>query len=259
MKSASQPRELLLLESDRAHRRFINTYLSGHGFNVTMPGDQQELVALADRPQFGLALLDASLCNEHHPKYAHWAKSFCQRSDLGVILLSAEGDTRDSVRALNLGADDYVCKPFHEAELLARIRAVMRRYPANQDSTSTNTGTGTNISSSPAGSHSGNHSGGNQWSLNLAGRHILTPDGNRIRLTGRELDLLELLAKRPGKAVSRDHISMSLMGREWLPGDRSMDVLVRRLRSKLTPAGGREIIRTERHVGYSLSQVQVTH
>ena len=236
MKSSSHPRDILLLESDRRHRSHISRYLSGHGFGVSTPDNRQQLIAMANKQHFGLALIDASLCRQE-ADCANWAKSFCQRRDLGVILLSAEGDSRESTRALNLGADDYVCKPFHEAELLARIRAIMRRYPATNDSSAV---------SGP-------------WRLNLAGRHIAAPGGKRIRLTGRELDLLKLLCEQPGQAVSRDQISRSLMGREWLPGDRSMDVLVRRLRSKLGPAGGRELIRTERHVGYSLNQVQISH
>lgn len=238
MNSASQPGDLLLMESNRAHRSSISEYLSGHGFGVSTPDNQQELIALADRQQFGLALLDASLCVQPGAEHSGWAKRFCKRSDLGVILLSVEGDSRESARALNLGADDYVSKPFHEAELLARIRAVMRRYPA-------------------AGS---NHNAiGGQWRINFAGRYIAAPGGECIRLTGRELDLLRLLSEHLGKAVSRDHIAKSLMGRDWLPGDRSMDVLVRRLRSKLDPAGGRELIKTERHIGYSLNQVQLSH
>lgn len=240
MKSATQPRDVLLLESNRAHRRYISSYLSSHGFGVSIPDNQHELVALADQRQFGLALLDASLCSQAATERASWAKSFCQRNDLGVILLSAEGGSRESARALNLGADDYVSKPFHDAELLARIRAVMRRYPAANASNDSNAAS-------------------EQWRLNIAGAHIAAPGGTRIRLTGREMELLKLLSAQPGKAVSRDQISRSLMGRDWLPGDRSMDVLVRRLRSKLDAAGGRELIKTERHVGYSLHQVQLSH
>lgn len=240
MKSAIQPRDVLLLESNRAHRRFISNYLTSHGFGVSMPDNPHELIALANQQQFGLALLDASLCSQAAAERASWAKSFCRRSDLGVILLSAEGDSRESTRALNLGADDYVCKPFHEAELLARIRAVMRRYPA------------ANVSDSSRPTNA-------PWRLNLAGRHLAAPNGARVRLTGREMDLLKLLSEQLGKAVSREHIARSLMGRDWLPGDRSMDVLVRRLRSKLDAVGGRELIKTERHVGYSLNQVQVSH
>jgi len=238
MNSSSQPRDVLLLEPDRAYRSYMSSYLSNHGFSVTSADNQHELLALANRHRFGLALIDASLCSPARTNQSGWAAGFCRRTDLGVILLSAEGGSRESVRALNLGADDYVCKPFHEAELLARIRAVMRRYPASNSDDSTRAG---------------------EWRLSLTGRHIAAPGGKRIRLTGRELDLLELLAEQPGQAVSRDHISMSLMGREWLPGDRSMDVLVRRLRSKLAPIGGAKLIRTERHIGYSLIQVQVPH
>jgi len=236
MISNVKPRDVLLFESDPTHRAYLAGYLAGHGYDVAIADDQQQLVSMADRQRFGLALVDAAYCSPRQPASHDWARRFCGRSDLGVILLSTIGGSRESVRALKLGADDYVSRPFHEAELLARIRAVMRRYPAaNADSNNS------------------------EWQLNLSGRNMRSPEGTHIRLTGRELDLLSLLSHYNGEAVSRDRISETLMGREWIPGDRSMDVLVRRLRSKLDPVGGRKLIQTERHVGYRLAAIQVTH
>jgi len=237
MISDTNPRDLLLLEPDRRHREQLSNYLGANDFKITTPGDQQELVKLANRQQFCLALIDAGSCADQQALPFDWAQTFCRRSDLGVILMSTEGSSRESVRALNLGADDYVSKPVHQAELLARIRAVIRRYPASN-----------NIADD-----------GRDWRLSVAGRHLLAPNGMHIRLTGRELELLSLLSAHQDQAVSRDQISMSLMRREWQPGDRSMDVLVRRLRAKLDRAGGRGLIKTERHIGYRLADIQVSH
>jgi len=236
MNTATKPRDVLLLEANHNHREYLRNYLSNQGYAISISTNPDEMIRMAGRTRFGLALVDAGYFSARQTESQEWERTFCQRNDLGVILLSSEGSSRESVRALNLGADDYVSKPFHDGELLARIRAVMRRYPA------------ANNSNSDA-----------QWCLHPAGRYLLSPEDLRICLTGRELGLLSLLTATPGEPVSRDQISQSLMGREWLPGDRSMDVLVRRLRAKLHHAGGRELIKTERHIGYLVDNVQVSH
>jgi DNA-binding response OmpR family regulator len=96
------------------------------------------------------------------------------------------------------------------------------------------------------------------WRLHGVGRCLISPDKTRLRLTSRELELMDLLTDHQGKAVSRDTIAQTLMGREWLPGDRSIDVLVRRLRAKLKPASGDNLIDTVRYVGYRIGAGRVS-
>jgi DNA-binding response OmpR family regulator len=227
-------RKLLLMGSDPGQSNDLSHYLSRQGFRVTAARSRRHLMDLAGRREFGLALLDTP---PHAPDLepdSDWARVMYERKDLGVIVLAANSDSRDRVRALELGADDYLSRPIHQTELVARIRAVMRRYPEPQDK--------------PA----------QVWRLHGVGRCLISPDRTRIGLTPRELELMDLLTEHQGKAVSRDTVAQSLMGREWLPGDRSVDVLVRRLRTKLKPVGGANLIDTVRYVGYRIAAGRVS-
>lgn len=236
MGSNAEQRNVLLLENDLAQRGHLSRYLSGQGLIVTAPENHSELMDLANQPEFGLALLDTTLCSACTTTDTEWGALF-QRDDLGVIMLSARDNKREKIDALEGGADDYISKPVHEIELLARIRAVMRRYPAQSRVLRPPRATG--------------------WLLNSDKRSMTSPNGTHVELTRRESQLLVLLFEHQGEAVSRDMISRTLMGRDWLPGDRATDVLVRRLRGKLGPAGGRDLVKTVRHIGYSVPEGQV--
>lgn len=234
MISNGQARKLLLMGSNPGRSNDLSRYLSGQGFTVTAARSRRHLMTLAGRREFGLALLDAPIRSQKQEPDSDWARVMYQRKDLGVILLATDRDNGERIQALELGADDYISHPIHETELVARIRAVMRRYP--------------DAITEPA----------QLWRLHGIGRCLISPDRTQVRLTVRELELLELLTEHQGKAVSRDTIAQSLMGREWLPGDRSIDVLVRRLRAKLKPAGGGTLIDTVRYVGYRIAAGRVS-
>jgi len=234
MISNGPARKLLLMGSDPGQSNDLSHYLSRQGFKVTAARSRRHLMDLAGRREFGLALLDSPPNAPDLEPDSDWAREIYERKDMGVIVLAANSDSRDRVRALELGADDYLSRPIHQTELVARIRAVMRRYPEPKDEPTP------------------------LWHLHGVGRCLIAPDRTRIRLTPRELELMDLLTDHQGKAVSRDTVAQTLMGREWLPGDRSVDVLIRRLRAKLKPTGGGNLIDTIRYVGYRIPAGRVS-
>jgi DNA-binding response OmpR family regulator len=151
------------------------------------------------------------------------------RNTVPVILLTARGDLRERVEGLNLGADDYLAKPFSMVELVARLGAVLRRQ----------TGAGLTVQSYA------------DLSVNLATREVKR-SGVRIDLTAREFALLECLLRSPGKVVTRVEISQSVWGYQFDPGTNFVDVAIQRLRRKLDDPFPRKLIQTVRGVGYSL-------
>jgi len=159
------------------------------------------------------------------------------KSDMPVIMLTAMGEDIDRIIGLEVGADDYVAKPFNPRELLARIRAVMRRAGAAPRS-------GEGEAPASVLSFAG-------WSLDTGGRILTGPDGQPVELTSGEFDLLLALAERPQRVLSREQLLDLTRGRESSPFDRSIDVQVSRLRRKIEPDPARpELIKTVRSGGY---------
>jgi two-component system response regulator CpxR len=155
-----------------------------------------------------------------------------QSSDIPVIMLTARGDDVDRILGLEFGADDYLSKPFNPRELLARIKAIMRR------------------SRPPA--HRGHRIRVGAIELDVRARRVST-GGESIRLTGTEFELLRCLAEAPGEIVSKEHLSREALGRRHMPYDRSIDTHVSNVRGKLTRAGvANPSIQSRRGVGYCL-------
>ena len=168
---------------------------------------------------------------------ARWLRS---QSNVPIVMLTAMGEETDRIIGLELGADDYVPKPFNPRELLARIRAVLRRA-----------GDGTEHRADAQGSRSWRFGG---WVLEPARRRLLNPDGVEVPLTGGEYDLLVALAERPHRVLTRDMLLDLLRGRQAGPFDRAIDVAVSRLRRKLEDDGRHaQLIKTVRGGGYVLA------
>jgi len=160
--------------------------------------------------------------------------------NLAIIMVTGKSDSRDRVLGLELGADDYVTKPFDERELLARIRSVLRR--TSQQGPDSGFGSGLNLAYFAG------------WQLDIPGQELIAPDGRKIILTTREFQLLVALVEHAQRVLSRDAILELLSGREWTPVDRSIDVLVGKLRKKLQDdANHPELIKTIRGAGYKLA------
>jgi two-component system, OmpR family, response regulator len=167
------------------------------------------------------------------------ARQLREESNVGIIILTGRGETVDRIIGLEMGADDYLPKPFHLRELLARVKSVLRRVSARSGS----------LADKPASGHSKARFAG--WNLDLATRELLGPDGGEVRLTTGEFDLLAAFVRNANQVLSRDRLLDLARNREAGPFDRTIDVQVGRLRRKLEPDPQRPtIIKTVRGTGY---------
>ncbi|MET7856227.1 response regulator transcription factor [Streptomyces sp. NPDC005318] len=223
---------LLLVEDDNHVAAALSAVLARHGFQVVHARSGEEaLKALlpADTEPFGVVLLDLGLPDQDGYEVCGKIR---KRTSTPVIMVTARADVRSRIHGLNLGADDYVVKPYDTGELLARIHAVSRRKPAGEDTVPT-----------PVAA------------LRLGHVHIELPtrrvsvDGTEVQLTRKEFDLLALLAQRPGVVFRREQIISEVWRTSWEGTGRTLEVHVASLRSKLRlPA----LIETVRGVGYRL-------
>ncbi|HEY8881701.1 MAG TPA: response regulator transcription factor [Roseateles sp.] len=216
----------------------LATYLQAQGFRVSQLHNGRALLELmaADPPQ--LVLLDLGLPGEDGFVIARQLREHWR---CGLVIVTGRGDSVDKVVGLEVGADDYVTKPFDLRELLARIKAVLRRVapsdtvPAPQPA--------------PAAERSLLRFAG--WSLDTAARRLADATGAEVVLTTGEFDLLLVLARHPGRVLSRDFLLERTRGREAAPFDRTIDVLIGRLRKKLGDSADEpQLIKAVRGAGY---------
>jgi len=226
---------LLLVEDDDHVAGAVSAILMRHGFAVVhVRSGEEALRALLPGPEtdsdpFGVVLLDLGLPDQDGFEVCGKIR---KRTSTPVIMVTARADVRSRIHGLNLGADDYVVKPYDTGELIARIHAVIRRPPPGR-------GGGT-----PAGTDL--HLGA--LHLDLATRQV-TVDGRDVSLTRKEFDLLALLAQRPGVVFRREQIISEVWRTSWEGTGRTLEVHVASLRGKLAlPA----LIETVRGVGYRL-------
>ena len=224
------PSQILVVEDDTGLRDEVTEYLSRNGFEAHTASDAQELDSVLASTPVDLIVLDIMLPGEN-------GLSICRRiaSPTGpaIIIMSAMGEEVDRVVGLELGADDYLAKPVSPRELLARIRAVLRR----RDTV-------------PVGQKPGMvyHFAGFQ--LDMARRQLRAPNGVVVLLTPGEFSLLTAFLDNPGRVLSRDSLVEQVCGEDADVFDRAIDVQLSRLRSKLKVHGGATLIRTVRGSGY---------
>jgi DNA-binding response OmpR family regulator len=219
----------------------LSNYLQGRGFRVTELHNGRSLMALmaADAPD--LVLLDLGLPGEDGFSIARQLREHWR---CGLVIVTGRGDAVDKVVGLEVGADDYVTKPFDLRELLARIKAVLRRTGAATEAPAP-----TAAAATP--SRGVLHFAG--WALDTAARRLVSPRGDEVILTSGEFDLLCAFAEHPGRVLSRDFLLERTRGREAGPYDRTIDVQVGRLRKKLEDdAETPQIIKSVRGAGYIL-------
>ncbi len=204
---------LLVVDDDREIRDLLKRFLAKHGFRVTVAEDGPSCMTAVEGGHFDLVILDVMMPGED-------GLSVCRRlranHTVPVIMLTAMGDETDRIIGLEIGADDYLPKPFNPRELLARIRAVLRRSPSARDA--------------PASGEIYHFQG---WDLDPRSRTLVDPEGAAVELTSGEFDLLLALTKRPNRVLSRDQLLDITKGREAMPFDRSIDVQLSRLRRKI--------------------------
>ena len=227
---------ILVVDDDREIRELLARFLEKHGLRVTAARDAREARRALPNAHFQLIVLDLMMPGESGLDFARFVRS---TSDTPIIMLTAMGEETDRIIGLELGADDYVSKPFNPRELLARIRAVLRRVSETSD----------RKRDLPARAF--RFAG---WVLEPARRRLLNPDGVEVPLTGGEFDLLLALAERPNRVLTRDMLLDLLRGRQAGPFDRAIDVAVSRLRRKMEDDGRNpQVIKTVRGGGYVLA------
>jgi two-component system, OmpR family, response regulator len=230
-----QSPHVLLVEDDPEIRKLVSQFLQSNGIRIATSADGREMDQTLKDNRIDLLVLDIMLPGED-------GLSICRRlralSNLPVIMLTAKGEDIDRIIGLEIGADDYLTKPFNPRELLARIRAVLRRGASDSVSESR----GVSILTFDG------------WRLDPNIRQLHDPDGARVALTGAEFDLLFVFCERPRRVLSRDQLIDLTQGRSAAPFERSIDVLVSRLRQKMEkePKDPR-LIQTIRSGGYMFS------
>jgi len=225
---------VLLIDDDVAFAGMMADYLSGEGFVCERTSDPEQGLALALSRGFDAAVLDVMM---QRMDGLELLRRLRRQSTLPVLMLTARGDRISRVAGLELGADDYLPKPCYPPELVARLRAVLRRVasdePREVERTERRVGA---------------------LSLSIACRECRL--GERVvELTASEFDLLDQLSRRPGEVVSKDELSERALRRAREPYDRSVDVHISNLRQKLTSAGGEVEIETVRAIGYRLKAI----
>jgi two-component system OmpR family response regulator len=227
----AQGARILMVDDDPGIRDVVSEFLGRHGYKVATAADAREMEQALESGPVDLIVLDVMLPGED-------GLAICRRvaaSDGAppIIMLSAMGEDTDRIVGLELGADDYLAKPCNPRELLARIRAVLRRAE-------TRAANGTvGASCEFAG-----------WALDLVRRELRSPQGVVVNLSSGEFSLLRVFVERPQRVLTRDQLLELARGPDSDAFDRAIDVQISRLRRKLDDGGGQDLIRTIRNEGY---------
>jgi DNA-binding response OmpR family regulator len=232
---------VLVVDDDRSIREELSEYLQSHGMKVAVAGDIVGARYRLGSRSFDIILLDLWLGTENGFDFLREVR---KERAIPCIMMTAQDDVTDKIVGLELGADDYMFKPLNLRELLARMRALLRRA-----------GPSGGGQENPAVAESNVvlpiDAAATAWRFDATRRHLSAPDGEVVQLTSAECDLLiELVANR-GRPQSRDDLSRRVFNREWQPCDRSLDGVVVKLRRKLEPDPDHPlVIKTIRGKGY---------
>jgi two-component system, OmpR family, response regulator len=226
---------ILVVDDDPAVRELLRDCLEPEGFRVSEAANSSAMRALLSAGHIDLVTLDLMLGGENG---LGLAKDIRDHHDIPIVMITGKSDTIDRVVGLELGADDYIAKPFHPREVVARIRAVLRRK-------------GTAETRQMVSGARPERLAFEDWTMDLGRREVMSKDQGLLVLTTAEFNLLEILARRPQRVHSRDAIMDLLKGHDWTPFDRSIDALVSRLRRKIeVDPNNPRLLKTVRGVGY---------
>lgn len=230
----NKPVNILIVDDDERLCNLLRRYLSGEGYQVTTALSGEQMRRHIDKEMPDLVILDLGLPDADGLTLAQELRV---HQHLGIIILTGKGETVDRIVGLEVGADDYISKPFNNRELLARIHSVLRRLHLG-----------------------GNHSDHDQheklasfsgWNMDLAAHELVSPTGENVYLTSKEFKLLLLFITSSRKVLSRTRILDHLADSEWNPDDRRIDVLVGKLRKKIEADPDQPIlVKTIRGEGY---------
>ena len=228
----SASHHIVVVDDEAEVREMVQEYLIDHGFAVSQADGGEALRRLMSERPVDLVLLDINMPGEDGLSIARDLK---RRGEIGIIMVTANNETVDRVVGLELGADDYIAKPFDLRELLARLRAVLRRISSAEQAPAT---MGVEVRFGDC-------------LLNLESHRLYSSDGAEVPITTMEFDMLQVFAQNPGRVLSRDRIMELAHSKEMEAFDRSVDTRVVRLRQKIEkdPAFPR-VIKTVRGAGY---------
>lgn len=238
--SQTSSQQILIVDDEPEIRALLRAGFEAEEFGVLEASNSAEAEAhLASQP-VALMTLDLKLGGEDGLKLARDLRA---RRNTPIIMITGKGDAIDRIVGLELGADDYIAKPFVVREVVARVRAVLRRYVNAESEVAISAPDGRRFSF-------------DGWTLDVARREATDPTGAMCALTTAEFNLLLIFVERPGRVLSRDELMDLLKGHDWTPMDRSIDGLVARLRRKVEPESERpQLIKTVRGVGYAFAGV----
>jgi DNA-binding response OmpR family regulator len=228
---------ILVIDDDLAIREIVARYLGDHDLRVSVGASGRELFDHLDQSAIDLVILDLKLPDEDGMQLARHVR---ERGCLPIVLLTGRSEEADRVMGLELGADDYVTKPFSPRELLARVRAVLRRYQVQ--------------ATLPERDNVRRAFRFRGWELNLRTRRLMAPEGRHVPLSNGDYNLLVAMCRAPRRVLTREQLMSMSRLHEAEVYDRTVDVQVRRLRSKIeTDRSQPKLIVTERGVGYRLA------
>lgn len=232
----SDPLHVLVVDDDQRIRAMLRRYLVEEGFRVSEAADGRAMRTALEGAPTDLVLLDLMMPGEDGLSLAREVR---QRSDVPIIMLTGKGDLIDRVAGLEAGADDYIAKPFHLREVLARIRTVLRRGRATRQASQTGSREVRETLVFQA------------WRFDLVRRELSRPTGEIVPLTTGEFELLRVFAAHPHRVLSRDQLMSLVKGQEWAAYDRAIDAQVARLRKKIeSDPASPALIKTVRGAGY---------
>jgi two-component system phosphate regulon response regulator OmpR len=221
---------VLVVDDDPAIREMLAGYLADHGYEVTQAANGAALRAEMERARPAVVLLDIGLPGEDGLTLARFLR---ERYEVGIIMVTGASDVVDRVAGLEVGADDYIAKPFDPRELRARLKSVLRRLEKKD---------------SPKAQ--ARVSIGNCF-LDLKSRTLSDAKGREVPITSMEFDLLKTLVEHPNQVLTRDQLLTMTRNRDWEPFDRSIDIRITRLRRKVEDDPARpRVIKTVRGAGY---------
>ena len=226
---------VMVVDDDLEIRSLLRDYLQKNGYRVTAAGDGKGMWQAFEAAQPDIVVLDVMLPGDDGLTLCRDLRA---RSQIPIIMLTARGEETDRIVGLEMGADDYLPKPFSPRELLARIKSVLRRTRSLPENLQPDTARSMRFSG---------------WALDVATRNLCSPQGVVVALSGTEFKLLRIFLAHPNRVLSRDQLIDLMLSRDASPFDRSIDVQVSRLRHRLDDAADPAIIKTVRGEGYVLA------
>lgn len=241
-----KPINILIVDDDSKIRRLLRNCFEPEGYSVFEAENSADVYECLDENKIDLITLDLNLGSENGLTIASEVKT---KSDIPIIIVTGKGEVIDRVVGLEMGADDYISKPFHVREVIARVRSVLRRAEGGPK-----TSERANTSSDRSDQQKPVRYKFNDWTADMDTLELVAPNGDLCELTTADFKLLKVLLENPKRVLSREQFMDQINGHDWIPYDRTIDNQIARLRKKLEedPANPK-LIKTVRGVGYTFT------